>query len=788
MKNTRILSILTLFIIVNNLNSVFAQSNQYKGTTTAIYSDTIEALHYTICLTDINQTSKSIKGYTEILLKSHINNLSVVKFELASLLVDSVILQNSNSNSFSQSVSNVFINLPSPLFINDTLTIGIYYHGVTFVDPSGWGGFHFYNEYAYNLGVGFDAIPHNLGKAWFPCIDDFHDRALYDVHITVPNTKKAISGGQLQQIVDNGNGTSTWHWKTDYTLPTYLISASIGFYELKQDTYNGIERQIPITFYSRPSDTAKIAGTFANLKNILQVFETHFGPYPLERVGYTATEKGAMEHACNISYPFSGWNGTTTDEWWYAHELSHMWFGDAVTCASAEDMWLNEGWAVWCESLYREILFGKQAYMDNMRSKLKEVLLNTYLTDGGYFALYGIPQTITYGSTVYDKGGQVTHTLRNYMGDELFFPAIKAYLQQFKYYYASTYDLRDFLSAYSGMDLNPFFDAWVFSPGFPHFSIDSIQKHASDNGFEITVFVRQRWKGASLLANNNHLEICFLGSSWQKVTDTIVFSGATGMKTFFIPFEPIAVMADLDEKISDATTDQAYTIKTTGETNYAQSYAKVITDQILDSAYVRITHNWVAPDSLHPPVPGLRISDSRYWTVEGIFPSGFKAKGKFTYSKTVGLDNTLITNSKDSLVILYRKNSGSAWMPVSFVKLGGWMGGSITVDTLRAGEYALAIWDRLFLKANQGKQIQESILNISPNPAKEACKVSFNIDETANLAVFDTTGKQLFLKSFAAGNHDFIYTAQTNSSTILIFRLTNEKGREIECKKIVFNK
>lgn len=787
MKNASVLSFLTVFII-NTLTSVFAQLPNSKAVNSSLYSDTVEALHYHIHLIDINQTSKTLKGYTKVLLKSHFDNVTEVKLELATLMVDSVFVRNTKVNTFYQSGHSVVVTLPIALQNTDTVSIGVYYQGNTFVDDSDWGGFHFYYDYAFNLGVGFSSIPHNLGKAWFPCIDDFHDRALYDVYITVPDTKKAISGGLLQQITVNNNGTSTWHWKTDFTLPTYLISASIGYYELKQDTFNGIERQIPITFYGRPSDTSKIAGTFINLKSILQAFETHFGPYPLERVGYTATAKGAMEHAGNISYPYSGWNGNTSNDWWYAHELSHMWFGDAVTCASAEDMWLNEGWAVWCESLYREVLYGTNAYKDNIRSKLKEVIHKTYLNDGGYYALYGIPQTLTYGSTVYDKGGQVTHTLRNYMGDNLFFPAVKAYLQQFKYNYASTYDLRDFLSAHSGLDLNPFFDAWVFTAGFPHFSIDSVQKIAVPNGFEVKVYVRQQWKGATYLADNNHLEITFMGNNWQSITDTLVFSGATGSKTFFVPFEHTTVMADLNEKISDATTDQAITIRSTGTTNYLQSYAAVITQQIADSALVRITHNWVAPDTLNPVINGLRISDSRYWTVEGIFPTGFSAKGKFTYDRSIGLDNTLFTNPQDSLVILYRPGSGHPWKATKFVKTGGNLFGYITVDTLQKGEYALAVWERLFLDAHQGHELLKTDMRVFPNPVESFCKVSFESKCKSRVSIYDTLGKLWFVKAFEPGKNEFMYAPETTSASTFIIRLEDEKGRELDSEKIIFKK
>jgi len=459
-----------------------------------------------------------------------------------------------------------------------------------------------------NLGVGFDAIPHNLGKAWFPCIDDFHDRALYDVYLTVPDNKKAISGGRLIEVKANGNNISTWHWKTDFTLPTYLISATTGKYELLADTFNGQQARIPITIYCRPSDTSKTKSTFIHLKQILHIFENYFGPYPFERIGYTASPGGlgAMEHASNITYPFSGWTGTTGNEWWYAHELSHMWFGDKVTCASAEDMWLNEGWAVWCESLYREGIYGKQAYRDNMRIKLNDVLQKAHIADGGYWALYGIPQTLTYGTTVYQKGGQVAHTLRGYMGDSLFFGGVKAYLSQYAYNYSSTFNFRDFLEIYSGMNLKPFFEAWVMQPGFPHFSVDSSVIMKSASGYDVNVYVRQKLKGRTEYANKNHLEITFMDKNWKACTDTILFSGISGNKLFHLPFAPVAVMADLNEKISDATTDEGKTLRSTGEYEYRQTFSKVLVEQIKDSAFIRITYNWVAPDSLNLVQNGIQ--------------------------------------------------------------------------------------------------------------------------------------------------------------------------------------
>lgn len=709
MKKSILFTFFTIILLLNTQQAVFAQFSYKKNQATQQYSDTLNPIHYSIHLTDINLTNKTIKGYTSIELVSRIPAVKSVKLELASLTVDSVFIQNARSKSFTHIGNRIEIPLSKSKNTGDTIYTTIYYHGHTFIDPSGWGGFHFADDYALNLGVGFDAIPHNLGKAWFPCIDDFQDRALYDVFLTVGNDKKAISGGTLINITDNGNNTSTWHWKTTYTLPTYLISATIGKYELVNDSYNGLEAKVPITYYCKPSAKEKTAGTFTNMKKILAVFENHFGPYPFERVGYTGTPKGlgAMEHASNISYPFSGWTGSTESEWWYAHELAHMWFGDKVTCASAQDMWLNEGWAVWCESLYREGIYGKQAYKDNMRIKLKDVLQTTDVVDGGYFAVYGIPQTLTYGSTVYQKGGQVAHTLRGYMGDSLFFFGIKAYLKEYGYNHATTFELRDFLSQYSNIDLDPFFDAWVFSPGFPHFSVDSSVTVPSVEGYNVTVYVKQKLKGTTHFANANHLEITFMDKNWKSITDTLVFSGKSGKKVFNLPFSPVAVMADANEKISDATTDVARILKTKAEYDFPQTFSTVIVEQISDSALVRITHNWVAADKSTTPKPGLTISDSRYWTVEGIFPAGFKAKATFSYNRVENLDKNLISDSGDSLVILYRPGTGYSWEQASFAQNGSWKSGSITIDNLQKGEYTLAVRERIYLGSQKKQPVKK---------------------------------------------------------------------------------
>ena len=171
-----------------------------------------------------------------------------------------------------------------------------------------------------------------------------------------------------------------------------------------------------------PGDTTNMKLSFTHLDEAMQAFEGRFGAYRWPKVGFSAVpfNAGAMEHATCIAYPKSLLDGTTNYETLMAHELSHHWWGDLVTCRTAEDMWLNEGWASFCEMLFTEALYGEEAYRDAVRDNHKDVLLYAHRSDGGRFPVSGIPLNITYGDHVYNKGADVARNLRSFMGDEDF--------------------------------------------------------------------------------------------------------------------------------------------------------------------------------------------------------------------------------------------------------------------------------------------------------------------------------------------------------------------------------
>lgn len=714
----------------------------------ALPGDTVDVVKYNLNLDVLNLPARVIAGKAgvEFTVKAPV---SVVPLELKLLQVDSVKDATGQMLAFTRSGDRLDIQLQSPMGTADTALVWIWYHGVPFSES--WGGFHFSGSYAFNLGVGFQSIPHNLGKAWFPCVDDFTDRALYDYHIRVENTKTAVCGGLLQSVTDNQDGTLTYFWHSTRTLPTYLASVAVGPYALKSDVFNGMEADIPITYYVRPSDTNKVAGTFVNMKNIASIYESRFGPYPFGRIGVTGTSLGAMEHAENIFYPHGSITGNTSSEWLYAHELSHMWFGDKVTCASDADMWLNEGWARWCEILFTEDLYGIQDADAYYRSLLKDVLQKTHFTDDGYRALSPMDPEYTYGSTVYDKGALVAHALRYYMGDDLFFEGVRDYLATYAFNHADSYQLRDALSQSGGMDLTGFFDFYVFTPGFTHYSVDSFRVAPKCGQYQVELFMKQKHTGTEVFMNDCRVELSFMRPDRTFETLQVNFSGEHDTALVTLAFEPVLVLTDLYNHASDATTDQARTLKSTGLTDFEYTFCKLDVKQLADSAFVMVTHNWVAPDSLKVPHPGLTLSTRHYWTIEGVFPEGFKATGVFSYNRNI-LDGDILTASGDSLVMLYRPDAGHDWQGVGFSRIGPWQIGTMYVENLQPGQYALAVWDEEYVGYNVLPG-SEKILNVFPNPSGSDLNILTSLKTPSSMVIHTTDGRKVFQKSLSAGEN-----------------------------------
>jgi hypothetical protein len=759
MKKIPILTFLLILLVLSNSlaqqgHEICRENKQHvkrsPGVIEKMQATDYRLYHIDLHIDSILFTGQQIYGRAKMNFLAESAPFSTARIDLLGFTIDSIF---SPTHTVTYSYNDTVIDLQfSPsVSLNDSVAVWIHYHGNPKQDASGWGGFYFSGSYAFNLGVGFQADPHNYGRAWFPCIDNFVSRNTFDFYITTAGTSKAFCNGTLQGSVLNPNGSITWHWKMNQTIPSYLASMAVAPYYTLNRTSNGI----PVQWAALPSDTNAVLLTFSNLDTTLAAFIDTYGPYSFDKVGYCLVpfNSGAMEHASSIHIGRAFVNGSQTYATLWAHELAHMWWGDKVTCETAEDMWLNEGFASYNEAFYTRIVSGENAYRDWIRTNHRKVLqfAHTPAQDGSYLTLNQIPHDYTYGYHVYQKGANIVHSMRNYMGDQEFKNGCQAYMNNRAFNHANSYDLRDELTAGSGVDMTRFFDDWVFTPGFPHFSIDSVVYWPGglDHYF---IYTRQRTKG-----NNNHLyempvEINFTDGVID-TTVTVVIDSVTNM--FHIPlyYAPTWIVLDRWGKVSDARVANEKLITNTGsqliaETNVTLNVQTVGSPQSL----VRIEHHFVAPDPFLGSNPGIRLSDYHYWKVDGMIQPGFLSKGTFVYDGSVSvttgyLDNTLITGSEDSLVLLYRPGPGYEWNVVTtFTRNTGPnvndKKGSITVDTLITGEYTLGYID-YSVGENELIENNSSSIRISPNPSKDIFTITLSERTKADdrILIIDSGGR-----------------------------------------------
>lgn len=763
--------------------------------TPPLISDTVDVLNYEIHLDISSLTNHTIFGSTKITFRPKMNNLEYLPLELWNLQVDSVRFENfwMPPGTISHVGTALRFHIPPILQLTDTSEIEIYYHGTPPVDPTGWGGFIFENNMmAYNLGIGFGADPHNLGKSWFPCVDDFIDRATYDYYVTTSLNTSAVCGGVFIATYPDpiNSAKQIHHWKLDREIPTYLASVAVANWQTYSDTYIGIEDTIPIDIYTHNSSTASgVAGAVVNLKAALSCYENRFGPYKWPRVGYVGTTIGAMEHSCNIAFPYYYFNGTTSGESTLAHELAHHWFGNLFTCASAPEMWINEGGASFCEYVFMEDVHGIEAAKEYIRSNHADNLRVLQHTEG-WFALHGVDHSQTYSKTVYEKGADVIHSMRGYLGDDLFFDAIKAMGEDFAFKDIGTQEFCNFMTSETGIDMQAFFDAYLYAPGWTHFSVDSFTVTPTLTLNEVTVYVRQKLKEAPAFAQNNRLEVTFIDDNWNRQTEMIEFSGELGQLTFHLPITPTAVMLDLEERFSDATTDY-YTVIDTALVNYFEKAFFILeVDQISDSAFFRVEHNWVAPDPLQTPDPTFTLSDSRYWKIDGVFPATFEGKFKFNYNNKTGGDGWLDYTwfpyplSADSLVVLYRPGTWADWQVVPSVKLGTSMSGYRVTETLAKGEYCLAYRDRTLSSSLLIKDEKEILLAF-PNPTKEFIHVQVELNQKKEIRLFDSLGSVVYSKRLEAKENSDRINVRNLGIGVYFLELRSNNRQEAKIKIVV---
>lgn len=723
-------------------------------------SDSIDiiATHIDAEISAIN--SANISANTSLKIVGRCSDIYDIKFDLEGLVVDSVI--GPNVVSFSYNGRQIHVIFGQPLSQTEETQVDVFYHGEPIKDATGWGGFYFQGGFVWNMGVGFGADPHSFGRTWFPCFDNFIEKSTFEFFITTESTKKAACNGQFINAVDNGNNTKTYHWKLDQPVSSYLACVAIGSYEVLNFSAQGQAQNIPIQLFARAVDTADLKASFVHLPNAIQIFDQAYGPYRFDKVGYSLVpfNAGAMEHATNITYPIYAADGSLNNESLMAHELAHMWWGDNITCQTDGDMWLNEGWASFSEFLFEESVYGREAYESAMMADLKYMLQFGHHKEQGYRAVSGQPHEYVYGDHVYKKGALVAHNLRGYLGDSIFFETINAFMEQYKYSAVSSDSMERFFTIYSGQNLETFFRDWVFTGGYNVVVLDSFKSSSTSNGHQVDLFLQQKLKGR--VDFHEDVPVYYRIFDYAGNTeDGIVYMNDSLMHaTVTSQIEPEFVLLYPKNELAQARTRDQKIIAETGSLVLKNMFWNINVTSVSDTALVIFDHIWSSPDPIKKwKEKAFKMSSYHYWKIHGIglenlqMSGEFKYDGKTTSSNSGYLDMDLLSNSEDSLVLLYRESARDDWNIYPYYikdQLGNSSDafGLIKLSQIHSGEYVLANINHDVLGT---KELRNTEINVYPNPANDGVTIETIGLKSAILLIYDMNGAIVDRQSLVNG-------------------------------------
>jgi len=312
-------------------------------------------------------------------------------------------------------------------------------------------------------------------RYWFPSYDYPNERFSTEMVCWVPADMMVLSNGKEMPKLEREDGLVGYHWLQEKPHVNYLVSLVAGYFEGLSDSY----RDIPLGFYTPPSDFPQAANSFVDTKSILEFFEQEIGvPYPWAK----------YYNVCVQGYPYGGMENTSvttlttrtlfTQEFETlrstrgldAHEIAHQWFGDLVTCKDWTHLWLNEGFATYYTELYEGHKFGQDHLIYGMYGNAKQILSKK---DDKPIAWRGYDRPWEqFDYRAYPKGSWVLNMLRSQLGPDLYRQCIKTYLEAHSYDVAVTEDLNAAIEDVSGRNFDRFFDQWVYHGGHPELSIN----------------------------------------------------------------------------------------------------------------------------------------------------------------------------------------------------------------------------------------------------------------------------------------------------------------------------
>lgn len=443
-------------------------------------------IHYTLTL-KIDAEKKFIKGSNTIQYEV-LKKYPVMQIDLQDPLKITKVIQNNHDLDFTKTGNAYFIQLQENQLVGTKKELTVFYEGnpIESKNPPWSGGFTWKKD---ANGKDFIATScQGIGASiWWPNKDHMYDEPEKGVsmYITPPNGLVDVSNGRLQEVLENIDGTKTYHWEVINPINNYGINVNIGDYVHFSETFQGEKGVLDCDYYVLSYNIERAKEQFKQVSKMLTAFEHWFGPYPFYEDSFKLVEVpySGMEHQSSITYgnkfqngylggDLSGTGWGLRFDYIIIHESGHEWFANNITYKDIADMWIHEGFTAYSETLYVDYHFGTEAGNDYVIGTRKSIRNKS--------AIIGTYNVNREGSSdMYPKGANMLHTYRQIINDDAKFRDILRGLNKdFYHQTVTTKQIENYLSAKANMDLSSFFDQYLRM-----FQIPILEYKKSKNGF-----------------------------------------------------------------------------------------------------------------------------------------------------------------------------------------------------------------------------------------------------------------------------------------------------------------
>src|SRR5229473_2295814 len=499
--------------------------------------------HSRIALRFDVQEKKVIGDVTHTLVILHAGT-SKIEFDSVGLTIQGVTVNKAPAK-FANTATKLIVPLPAAAHSGEKFEVNIRYEGkpakgLYFILPD--------KDYPNRPKQIWSQGESEDTRFYLPTYDYPNDRLTTETILTVPASWITVANGKLINVTKAGDDMKTWTWRESLPSSTYLITVVAGEFDEVKQAWHGL----PVTYYAPKGRGDRLLPNYERTPAMMEVFSKKLGvEYPWEKYAQVMVDDfvaGGMENSSATTNTSSSLRDAKLirefpgdEDPLISHELAHQWFGDLVTCNDWGNVWLNEGFATFFEMVWSESHYPKDQADYERWTAVQEWL--------GQASLYAKPivrhdfdDSSEFDDNAYGKGGLVLYMLRRQIGEDAFYGGLRHYLEVYRGRNVVTADLIKSIEEANHIDVQQFFDEWIYGAGAPRF--DVAYKY-EEGRHEIALTVKQTQK------LEGHVGICHLPVDVEITTSSGTkfhrIAVSKDAETFLLPSDSAPLMVLFDK-------------------------------------------------------------------------------------------------------------------------------------------------------------------------------------------------------------------------------------------------